>query len=210
MKESFFKLNLADDSQVLFEKIEQKSELQNIFLCKQVHGFEGVRVTDKENVVKAPTEADWIWTTERAVSLGILVADCTAIMVSGMRETGEKFWCGIHAGWRGTAAGIILKSFEVIKPKSFSAWLSPSICQGHFEVGEEVIEALGPRATRYAKRTENKKFLLDLKALQIDQLNAFNGKVLASSLCTYCQPEFLSYRKAKGHLDARHLVSLTN
>src|SRR5690606_2483279 len=89
-------------------------------------------------------DGDWIATTERELPIAIAVADCTAILLHGVMSSGQAFVSAVHAGWRGTAAGIIQNVVREIEPQELKAWLSPSICQNHFEVGDDVKKALDP------------------------------------------------------------------
>ncbi|MDB5037345.1 MAG: hypothetical protein JWQ35_873 [Bacteriovoracaceae bacterium] len=183
-------------------KIISEEPDSSIKTLKQVHGSHGVLVT---NATDKMFEADWLWTRDPNCTIGIKVADCTALLVSGKNSFG-KFVAAIHAGWRGTAQNIIEKAFEEIKPISFEAWLSPSICQEHFEVGEEVIEALGSESKKYSIPGRTGKYFLDLKKFQIAKLKKWGSEFKNSSLCTYCQPEFVSYRRLGTTLTTRHLA----
>ncbi|MBN8555514.1 MAG: polyphenol oxidase family protein [Deltaproteobacteria bacterium] len=179
---------------------------------KQVHGSHGHCLSSSLSVPEN-LEGDWFWTGEENMKLGISVADCTAILISGKNSIGN-FVAAIHAGWRGTADKIIEKALDELKPEGeFFAWLSPSICQEHFEVGAEVIGALGDEAWPFTKISEKstpaaEKFYLALKGFQKFKLNKYSGiRISESSLCTYCQPEFYSYRRDKDlRRKLRHLA----
>jgi YfiH family protein len=171
------------------------SEVDPRFIrLKQVHGAAGFRVPFIENKTEL-REGDWLWTTERNLPLSISVADCTAILIHGKNSAGA-FVAVIHAGWRGTAAHILENALSELKPNAgWTAWLSPSICQAHYEVGEEVVAALGEGVRKFTKPSGEKKYLLDLKDFQKEKLQRLGAKIISSSLCTYCQPEFYSFRQ---------------
>ena len=179
---------------------------------KQVHTSIGYRAEEISNASSIP-EGDFLWTTRPKLKIAVKVADCSAILIEGQNSEG-KFVAAIHAGWRGTASGIIQNAVKGIQPEGFvRVWISPSICRQHFEVGPEVIEALGPESKRFSKASQNSgKVLLDLKSFQTEQIKAQipHAQIFASSLCTFCQTEFFSYRRSQGKLPAghRHFASI--
>lgn len=186
-----------------FDYIFKRPDLQNIASLRQVHGCEGREIESQCEILN---EGDWLWTRKPQQKIGVMVADCTAILIFGQTQSYENLVAAIHAGWRGTAKEIIPTAMETLKLSRFKAWMSPSICQDHFEVGEEVLDALGRRAYAFARKGSQNKYFLDLKAFQMEQLKKWPGEIFASSLCTFCQPEFNSYRRTKGAVDARHLA----
>ena len=65
--------------------------------------------TDKVYIIESPLddlsiEADAIITNLESVILGVLVADCAPILVYNPEK---KVAAAVHAGWRGTASGIV-------------------------------------------------------------------------------------------------------
>lgn len=177
-----------------------------IFRVKQVHG---ARVVEARRATTG-TEADGVFLSQESGSphlrIGVGVADCTALLISGRCSGfGEERWnelrrfiAALHAGWRGTAAGIIPQFFSALQSaENLRVWLSPSICQNHFQVGAEVRDAFPPAAAScfVADPKDSTKFLFDLKTFQRSQLQDRNVAVAWSSLCTYCQPEFFSFRR---------------
>jgi YfiH family protein len=198
-----FDVNCLDGAKAGFELFEARPPLADVKTIRQVHGTIGHQVSrDTTELV----EGDWLWTTERHLPIGVMVADCTAILLQGQSSIGGDLVAAVHAGWRGSAAGIIPHVIEHLKLKSFSAWLSPSICQEHFEVGEDVVESFGQAAQKYFQPKNSGKYLMDLKCFQVDQLKNSGAKTFPSSLCTFCQPEFVSYRQSQGNISARHLA----
>ncbi len=185
-------------------------------LLKQVHGSRGWRRT-RENC-RDVLEGDWHFTYEENTPLVVCVADCTAVLLAGENASGS-FVAALHAGWRGTADHIIEKSLDVLKPLhgTVTAWLSPSICQNHFEVGPEVLDALGCETTQYARPglgdrarpdTSDRHFL-DLRSLQKSRLKNFDIAITEDSRCTYCDPALVSYRRDGPQLLRRMAYSVT-
>jgi len=174
-----------------FFTLERNRETTGFACLKQVHGVKGHEAVN----LSLEEEGDWLWTSQPGLPIAVKVADCTAILFYGTRSQ-EEFVAAVHAGWRGTAAGILEHVLETLTPDAgLVAWLSPSICQEHFEVGGEVLEALGGDSKNYSVRKRDQKYLLDLKAFQISKLKKKGVQLISSSLCTYCQPDFYSYRR---------------
>ena len=174
---------------------------------KQTHGIRGFDV-DLQFQDRSQ-EGDWLMTADSRVALGIRVADCTAILAHGLNR-GQSMVLAAHAGWRGTAAGILgVISQKLAAWESLELWLSPSISQTCFEVGPEVIEALGEDAVPFAVAGKSsQKFYLNLKGLQESRLQKVlpRARIRSSSLCTYLQPDFYSYRRAGSLSQGRHLA----
>jgi len=178
----------------------------NAVRLKQTHSSTGhlVSRSDLENSENHLREGDWLVTNEPKTPLGIQVADCTAILVEGSSAKGS-FVAAIHAGWRGTAIGVMETCLESLQNSvAKNVWLSPSICQNHFEVGSEVIDALESSAGAWTKPSSvSGKVLFDLKGYQSSRLKKMLGnraQIHTNPLCTFCQPELISYRRAKGEL----------
>lgn len=183
---------------------------------KQTHSAQGFRIGSESG--QEVLEGDYIWTTSRGVPTAVVVADCTAALIFGQQADGP-FVGALHAGWRGTALGIMEDFWKRVAPLGrLQIWLSPSICQEHFEVGSEVLEALGKGSVDFARPSQNpNKWLMDLKGFQIAKWHSLAAstsvtlEIFSSSLCTYCQPDFISYRRARGALSSndRHFASIT-
>jgi YfiH family protein len=172
---------------------------------RQVHGAAGKNVD--QSFVDRSDEGDWLMTGDAQIALGIRVADCTAVLAEGLSD-GRPMILAAHAGWRGTAAGILNRVGGIMKNWSdLRIWLSPSIAQCRFEVGAEVLEALGQDSRPFARAGERtEKYYLNLKAFQEMLLRKLlpRAKISGSALCTFEQPEFFSYRRLGSLASGRH------
>ncbi|TVQ77825.1 MAG: laccase domain-containing protein [Bradymonadales bacterium] len=177
---------------------------QPLSLLEQVHEAEGLEITEDLDLSQRP-RADFQWTRLRSVFLGIFVADCTAILIRA-QSPGGPIVLAIHAGWRGTAAGVIDKALDQTGCRSGQAWLSPGISQAQYEVGEDVREAFPPEAHSFFEPLRSTKFLFDLKAYQAQLLQKRGFEVYSHPLCTWQQPELYSYRQSGAELQKRHLA----
>jgi hypothetical protein len=116
----------------------------------------------------------------------------------------------IHAGWRGTANGIIaqgigaMKSSFGTKAKTIQAGIGPGIGGCCYEVKEDVRKAFLKQKLDNSvwKIGEDKKIFLDLKKaifLALIKCGLNKDNIEVASECTFCNPElFFSHRRDKG------------
>ncbi len=81
-----------------------------IVTMQQVHGDNLIEVTDKK--LKEAGEADGMVTAENGVYLGVLTADCVPLFFIAPKQ---RLAAAVHAGWRGTLAGIAAKTVDFFK-----------------------------------------------------------------------------------------------
>lgn len=103
-------------------------------------------VVDAKVVARSgdPVEADAQITNENRIALCIRTADCVPVLIS---DRDSKYIAAIHAGWRGVANGIIVKTGKALHEKgtrlsSARAFIGPHIGAQSFEVGDDVAELL--------------------------------------------------------------------
>ncbi|MCZ6625399.1 MAG: peptidoglycan editing factor PgeF [Deltaproteobacteria bacterium] len=174
-----------------------------IVTMKQVHGEHIVDVKDKS--LKEAGEADGMVTEEGGLFLGILTADCVPILFS---VSGRKLVAVVHAGWRGTVAGIVVKMVHYLKdrydvePESLEAAMGPAIGPCCYEVGAEVSVPLVQRWGELGERclqARGGKNLLDLSRLNVSLLEEAgipSEQIFQIGSCTSCAAEeFFSYRR---------------
>ncbi len=148
-------------------------------------------------------ECDALITNDPGTALVVFTADCTPILLSDP-VTGAVG--AVHAGWRGTAAGIAQKAVEAMvsaygaKPENICAAIGPNIGQCCFETDGDVPQALenalGEAALPYI-RTCGDKYYVNLKEINALFLkNAGVNNICISTLCTACRQDlFWSHRK---------------
>ncbi|MGQ3053599.1 MAG: polyphenol oxidase family protein [Roseateles sp.] len=109
----------------------------------QVHGAAVVRLRADWHDDNAP-QADAAVSTEPGLAVAILVADCLPVLFCAPGGV-----AGAHAGWRGLAAGVLENTVAELceaagcEPCDVKAWLGACIGPAAFEVGPEVVAALG-------------------------------------------------------------------
>ncbi len=165
----------------------------------QVHGSEIYHATQPGFV----SGFDALVTATPGILVAVSVADCTPILIFDKKNQAVA---AAHAGWKGTAAGIVSKTLDFLK-KEFStrpadcfAFVGACISEKTFEVGEEVAIHFSKNYRRWD--AGRGKFFVDLKNANRAQLLDFGlppGQIEVSEACTVLQNEdFFSHRKERG------------
>ncbi len=153
----------------------------------------------------ATVTADSVITGDRNLFIGIQTADCVPLLIY---DPHTSLVACVHAGWRGTAQGIVSKTLTGIR-REFGASLDnlliaigPSIGECCYEVGQDValkvVEASGGGECMSMR---DGKYYLNLQRANAAQ--ALKSGIKAENLwicqeCTHCQPEkYHSYRYNK-------------
>jgi polyphenol oxidase len=155
---------------------------------KQIHSAE-VLIADQPGLQGT---GDGLITTAGGLLVGVKTADCLPILVV---DPTHLVVAAVHAGWRGTAAGIVGRVIESMKlrfrsdPADLEAAIGPGIGECCFQVGPEVAREFGPWES-------NEKTCLNLTQINRLQLQkAGVRKVYESGLCTKCGEGFYSFRR---------------
>ena len=179
-------------------------------MTKQVHGGVVRTVTTADLHAdpydKVGYEADGLMTDLPGVALVIYSADCIPILFC---DPVRRVIAAVHAGWRGTAAGIAAAAVERMQDvygcrrSDILAAIGPGIGPDCFETHEDVpnamTAALSTAVLRHIAIRENGKFSVDLKninAMRLEQAGLDPDHIAVSALCTACRPDmFWSHRK---------------
>ena len=149
-----------------------------------------------------PGDFDGLITNETGVALIVFSADCTPIL---LHDPVHHAIGAVHAGWRGTAAGIAANAVRLMgeyygtDPADVRAAIGPCIGPCCFEVGAEVpaamIDNLGAEAEEFIA-PKGEKYYVDLKEMNRLWLTRCGVQNVAVSCdCTRCQPDrFWSHR----------------
>lgn len=175
----------------------------NLLRLRQVHGSRVLAAEDYPGgiPVEAP-EADAAVTGLKNIALGVLTADCLPVL---FHDPIKKVVAAAHAGWRGTAQKICIRTVEAMtarfgsRPEDIRAALGPCIGPCCYAVGENVaMEFPGSRAI--AK--DGGRVTLDLGLANVEQLISTGLKednITSSGACTSCANDmFFSYRADGG------------
>jgi YfiH family protein len=176
-----------------WQRLISATEVSAIVRCRQVHGARVELQNEASHTgVHVLGEADALVTSRSGVLLVVTVADCVPVYL--LDPEGLRLGLA-HAGWRGTAAGVVEATLEAMQDHgadldSLYVHLGPAICGECYEVGPEVIEALGGDACGPATLDLRRHIADIVLAAGVDPV-----RLTMSGACTRCHSErFLSYR----------------
>lgn len=165
--------------------------------------------TDRVFVIEGepePTVADAVITRIQGLFVGVQVADCVPILLFDRRS---RAVAAVHAGWRGTASGILKKTIVRMTdrfgtaPADLTLALGPSIRGCCYQVGHEVVDAVqkatGPGDYLTLRSGSHYLDLAAANILQARSAGLIPDNIWLSQECTHCLPEkYYSYRFTKG------------
>lgn len=161
----------------------------------QVHGARVAHVTGPG----LHRETDALLTRTPGLALAVTAADCVPILI-----TAPGTVCAVHAGWRGAADALPLRSARAVMDAGahaateLTAHVGPSIRGCCYVVGPEVAERF-PASTRRATDTG---WALDLAAaahLQLSEAGIPDERIHVIAACTACEPYwYFSHRRDAG------------
>jgi YfiH family protein len=174
----------------------------DIYCLDQVHSD---RIVLAEDIApfEAP-QADGIISRSPGAVLCVRTADCVPVLVWAQDM---PLNAAVHAGWRGLAQCIVAKCVDMMRAlgaQNIRAGIGPSIGPCCYEVGREVLDALGvePRING------NGSLVVDLRSVARSQLlkaGLEEDAVEVRDPCTACNTDqFFSYRR-QGSLAGRNI-----
>jgi len=125
------------------------------------------------------------------VAYGVMTADCVPVVVRG-----EDGYALIHAGWRGLANGVIAAGVTALG-RPLEALILACAGPERYQVGPEVIDAIGSTAVYAQPDLATDRYLLDTVETSIRQLRAIAPQVAihAARVCTISDYQFHSHRR---------------
>ncbi len=185
-------------------------ETERLVTVTQVHGTD-LLVIDSPNPDYSyfqKLEADGIVTNQPGVMIGVCVADCVPVL---LLDPVKGVAAALHAGWKGTAAGICRKGVDAFinlfgsEPQDILAAVGPAIGPCCYEVDKPVAEAFragGHDWDAVATIKDMARWQLDLaraNALQLGAAGIPERNIETAGQCVSCAPEvFFSYRRDGG------------
>lgn len=175
---------------------------QRLVSSEQVHGTRVLYVNEPGRY----HGYDAFITDSKNLYLCIYTADCYPIL---LYDPEHQVTGAVHAGWKGSAGGIVTKTIEAMQKKFSSiparciAYIGTGIGAAAYEVGQEVARKFSsctyPVST---SSTGEGKYLLDLGAVNFQQLIASGVEVSnieRSPFCSFRESDmFYSYRRDQG------------
>lgn len=176
---------------------------ENILFLKQEHTDRIITVEEKESFISLA--GDGLITDKKGLLLSIKVADCVPVLMWNFKK---EVVAAVHAGWRGTAKGIIKKAIR-------------SFADGYNSSAQDILISMGPAIRWCCYSVDERVFSLvkrqtgegdyyiikdDRICLDLPQANRYQAisegvpveNIWISEECTFCNPEkFFSYRYYK-------------
>lgn len=175
---------------------------ENIIYPEQTHS-DHVEFVDGR---KEYPDTDGLIITKPNQRIRLKFADCTPLIFYNPKT---NIGAISHAGWRGTAAKIGVKTVQKMggNPQDIIAVIGPAIGLCCYEVSDEVKTALLQTVQDTTSLYKNKN--VDLKAINARQLQEIGvEKIDICPYCTSCDNDlFYSYRKENGTTQ-RHFAVL--
>jgi YfiH family protein len=185
----------------------------DLLTVRQVHGTQVLVVAEGKAASliapdgRAVLEADGLMTAVPGVMLAVQAADCVPVLLADVRQ---RVVAGFHAGWRGTAAGIVeLGVAKMIaefgsRPEDLVGAVGPAIGACSYTVGEEVRERFAARFGYAAELFQGDRVdLWEANRRQLLGAGLREDRVTVVGECTACarvngRRKYFSHRAEKG------------
>jgi len=176
------------------------------YRAKQVHGNHLIHADEIETAPNTLPEADGVWATRNGLnrSVWICTADCVPVLI-GDRKLGAV--AAVHAGWRGTASGIVTKAIATLcdqgsELKDLRVALGPAISGKVYQVSQDVaqqVTATISQSVGLQPDDHPERVKLDLRQVQLQQLQEIGMSPENVAIAPYCTLQheeiFFSYRR---------------
>ena len=202
---TFFSKKLPADPLERFAALE-RAGYSPVYTVWQEHGTDAA-VLRAPFVCPSPAEltanqprADIIVTNQPGLWIGVKTADCVPVL---LRDESAGVVAAVHAGWRGTALGIVKIAADIMarefgaSPANMRAAMGPCICKACFETRGDVPAALPPGFSEHITDDGDGRFHVDLPGINAAMLKSVGVTDIAMPpACTCCDPEtYWSHRK---------------
>jgi len=156
-------------------------------------------------------EGDALITNEPGVLVGVKTADCVPILLADFRN---RVVAAVHAGWRGTAAEIVLRTLEAMRqnyktnPEDIRAAIGPCIGACCYEVGPDVAGRFRHWLPDLQPGTRQMLDLISANQTQLRAAGVLASNVDSGAPCTYCRPEHLHSFRRDGERAGRMISAI--
>lgn len=183
----------GESGRKLASRILRDVELEHapVKFLRQVHGTRVVEVDSSDS----GEEADGAITSTPGIPLIIRVADCVPIyLVDASRRCGAL----LHAGWRGTLAGIARDGVQMLgenygsRPENVRAVIGPSAGPERYEISEELAARFVDAGLTVRGRLAD---LWESNAVHLRKAGVPDGNIHPSGICTLGDARFYSHRR---------------
>lgn len=174
---------------------------QKIYIPRQEHSD---KIVDIEDNLEEKA-ADAVFTRIHGLIIGVKTADCVPVLLF---DPLQEVVGAVHAGWRGTAKGILRKSILHMRekynsnPHDILVAIGPSIKACCYQVGPEVMQGI-KEATGEGRyyQSNGERHSIDLQ--EANRLQAIAQDIIERNIsiteeCTCClKDKFFSFRRDK-------------
>jgi len=178
------------------QRLKQALGIRHLASAVQVHGDRVVLVED----ISRDTEyagADALVTRQRGAGLLIQQADCQAVL---LHDPVREVIAAAHSGWKGSVLNIIAATVRLMRercgsnPADLRAVISPSLgpCCAEFVNWRQELPA-------FLRRHQVRENYFDFWAVSKEQLveaGVRAARIETAGICTACNQDFFSYRRA--------------
>ncbi len=206
-----FDLGLAGDAPVgtvldRWRALQAATGARSVVVSRQVHGCRVSWQQDLPAGLSVQDGSDGHASRTPGLLLAVTVADCLPVYLV---DPVARAIALLHAGWRGTAGGILAAGIACLRERAGSRvpdvamHVGPGICGACYQVGAEVPAALGVASEGVGP------FHVDLRDVLVEQAGRLGvGEVSTSQLCSSeLRNRFFSHR-ASGGRDGRMVAYL--
>jgi YfiH family protein len=159
-------------------------------------------VAEPHDKVRFAGEGDFLITNKPGVAIGVLTADCLPVILHDKKNHACSV---VHAGWRGSVAGICVKAIEAMQknfgtdPRDLVVYFGPAAGKCCYEVRKDFYEKVSDRHADKIIAAKNGRLFFDnfrLNELQLIEIGILERNFIKHyNLCTICGGLHHSYRR---------------
>ena len=198
------KENIAENRRRFLRLFEGDFQIAYVW---QTHSADVRVVKTLEEAKDANQKADALVSNLAGVLVGVKTADCVPVLIGDAKT---RAFAAVHAGWRGTAQSIVVKTIEKMRdvygtnpPDLICAIGAAATCK-NYEIGQDVIDAFRenfPSREHLFTPTRAGHALINLHLANREQLAAIGvlpENIFTAPFCTMERTDlFFSYRQEK-------------
>ena len=181
------------------DRLLQATGLEDIVWMEQLHTNTVTVVGAERRGNPEPVEAtDALVTTEKRLGLGVLVADCTPVLLV---DVSAGVIGAAHAGRHGARNGIVRNTVNTMvdlgaKPGSIQVLMGPAAAGRNYEVPEEMARDVEKHLPGSLTHTARGSWGVDVRTGLVRQLMGMGVTAIESDpRCTIEDTDFFSYRR---------------
>lgn len=182
-----------------FKPVAERLEVQHLAFLNQTHSIDGLII--EREIPAFNKDGDYLITAQKNIGIGVMTADCLPIV---FYDTKNHVAAVVHAGWRGSVAGIAAQALHAMQKNFHSAindlqiFFGPSAKPCCYEVSKEFINNLNGHKERVT-HSKDGKYYFDVPEFNKIQLQESGVPSVAINTdynaCTICDHRFFSSRR---------------